>query len=47
MPLITKSDGSSSARPESGTVWLDARRTSPYAFYQFWLGTADAGCANS
>lgn len=42
MPLITKSDGSKFGKTESGTVWLDARRTSPYAFYQFWLGTADA-----
>ena len=41
MPLITKSDGSKFGKTESGTVWLDARRTSPYAFYQFWLGTAD------
>ena len=42
MPLITKSDGSKFGKTEAGTVWLDARRTSPYAFYQFWLGTADA-----
>jgi tyrosyl-tRNA synthetase len=42
MPLITKSDGTKFGKTESGTVWLDARRTSPYAFYQFWLGTADA-----
>ena len=41
MPLITKSDGTKFGKTESGTVWLDARRTSPYAFYQFWLGTAD------
>jgi tyrosyl-tRNA synthetase len=41
MPLITKSDGSKFGKTESGTVWLDARRTSPYAFYQIWLGTAD------
>ena len=41
MPLITKADGSKFGKTESGTVWLDARRTSPYAFYQFWLGTAD------
>jgi len=41
MPLITKSDGSKFGKTESGTVWLDADRTSPYAFYQFWLGTAD------
>ncbi|MCP5123035.1 MAG: tyrosine--tRNA ligase [Pseudomonadales bacterium] len=42
MPLITKSDGSKFGKTESGTVWLDARKTSPYAFYQFWLGTADS-----
>ena len=41
-PLITKSDGSKFGKTEAGTVWLDAARTSPYAFYQFWLGTADA-----
>lgn len=42
MPLITKSDGTKFGKTESGTVWLDANRTSPYAFYQFWLGTVDA-----
>ena len=42
MPLITKSDGTKFGKSESGTVWMDAQRTSPYAFYQFWLGTADA-----
>jgi tyrosyl-tRNA synthetase len=42
MPLITKTDGSKFGKTESGTVWLDPARTSPYAFYQFWLGTADA-----
>jgi tyrosyl-tRNA synthetase len=42
MPLITKSDGSKFGKTEEGTVWLDPGRTSPYAFYQFWLGTADA-----
>jgi tyrosyl-tRNA synthetase len=41
MPLITKADGTKFGKTESGTVWLDAGRTSPYAFYQFWLGTAD------
>lgn len=41
MPLITKSDGTKFGKTESGTIWLDASRTSPYAFYQFWLGTAD------
>lgn len=42
MPLITRADGVKFGKTESGTVWLDARRTSPYAFYQFWLNTADA-----
>lgn len=41
MPLITKSDGTKFGKTESGTVWLDAQRTSPYAFYQFWLETPD------
>jgi tyrosyl-tRNA synthetase len=41
-PLVTKSDGTKFGKTESGTVWLDAARTSPYAFYQFWLGAADA-----
>jgi len=42
MPLVTKADGTKFGKTESGTVWLDPDRTSPYAFYQFWLGTADA-----
>ena len=42
MPLVTKADGTKFGKTESGTVWLDASKTSPYAFYQFWLGTADA-----
>jgi tyrosyl-tRNA synthetase len=42
MPLITKADGTKFGKTESGTIWLDASKTSPYAFYQFWLGTADA-----
>jgi tyrosyl-tRNA synthetase len=42
VPLVTKSDGTKFGKTETGTVWLDARRTSPYAFYQFWLNTADA-----
>jgi tyrosyl-tRNA synthetase len=41
MPLITKSDGSKFGKTESGTVWLDPARTSPYSFYQFWLSVAD------
>ena len=42
MPLITKADGTKFGKTEAGTVWLDSRKTSPYAFYQFWLATADA-----
>ena len=42
LPLVTKSDGTKFGKTESGTIWLDANKTSPYAFYQFWLGTADA-----
>ena len=42
LPLVTKADGTKFGKTESGTIWLDSNRTSPYAFYQFWLGTADA-----
>jgi tyrosyl-tRNA synthetase len=42
LPLVVKSDGTKFGKTESGTIWLDAKRTSPYAFYQFWLNTADA-----
>lgn len=42
LPLVTKADGTKFGKTESGTVWLSANRTSPYAFYQFWLQTADA-----
>lgn len=42
LPLVTKADGTKFGKTESGTVWLDAGRTSPYSFYQFWLNTADA-----
>lgn len=42
MPLVTKADGTKFGKTESGTVWLDAAKTSPYAFFQFWLGTSDA-----
>ena len=42
MPLVTKTDGTKFGKTESGTIWLDAKKTSPYAFYQFWLNTADA-----
>ena len=42
MPLVTTSSGTKFGKTEAGAVWLDAERTSPYAFYQFWLGTEDA-----
>ena len=41
MPLVEKADGTKFGKTESGTIWLDAHKTSPYAFYQFWLNTAD------
>lgn len=41
LPLITKADGTKFGKTEGGAIWLDAALTSPYAFYQFWLGTAD------
>jgi len=41
-PLLTKSDGSKMGKTESGAVWLSADRTSPYAFYQFWINVEDA-----
>lgn len=40
-PLITKADGTKFGKTESGNVWLDAHRTSPYKFYQYWLNTSD------
>ena len=42
VPLVTRADGTKFGKTESGTIWLDAARTSPYAMYQFWLNTADA-----
>jgi tyrosyl-tRNA synthetase len=42
IPLVTKADGGKFGKTESGNVWLDPKRTTPYAFYQFWLNTADA-----
>jgi len=42
LPLVTKADGSKFGKTESDSVWLDARRTSPYEMYQFWLNTGDA-----
>ncbi len=41
LPLITKSDGTKFGKTESGTIWLDPAKTSPYAFYQFWVNVAD------
>jgi tyrosyl-tRNA synthetase len=41
-PLITKADGGKFGKTESGNVWLDAEKTSPYQFYQFWLNCSDA-----
>ncbi|MDF2157747.1 tyrosine--tRNA ligase [Algoriphagus sp. CAU 1675] len=41
VPLITKADGSKFGKTESGSVWLDPEKTSPYAFYQFWLNVSD------
>lgn len=42
LPLITKSDGTKFGKTEGGAVWLDPTKTSPYAFYQFWLAAEDA-----
>ena len=42
VPLITKADGTKFGKTEAGAVWLDAKKTSPYSFYQFWLNVADA-----
>ena len=41
-PLITKADGGKFGKTEKGNIWLDASRTSPYQFYQFWLNVSDA-----
>ena len=45
-PLITKADGGKFGKTESGTVWLDPKKTSPYKFYQFWLNTSDEDAAS-
>lgn len=45
-PLIKKADGTKFGKTESGSVWLDPEKTSPYAFYQFWLNASDADAAN-
>jgi tyrosyl-tRNA synthetase len=44
-PLITKSDGAKFGKTESGNVWLDSEKTSPYKFYQFWLNVSDEDAA--
>ena len=44
-PLITKADGTKFGKTEGGNVWLDAERTSPYKFYQFWLNCSDVDTA--
>ena len=42
LPLVTKADGGKFGKTEEGTIWIDPARTSYYAFYQFWINTADA-----
>lgn len=44
-PLITKADGGKFGKTEKGNIWLDPEKTSPYAFYQFWLNCSDADAA--
>ena len=39
---MTKADGTKFGKTESGAIWLDPEKTSPYEFYQFWINTADA-----
>lgn len=46
-PLITKADGGKFGKTESGTIWLDPERTSPYQFYQYWLKLSDADAEKS
>ena len=45
-PLITKADGSKFGKSESGNVWLDSGRTSPYKFYQYWINASDEDVVN-
>lgn len=45
-PLIKKADGTKFGKSEGGNVWLDAERTSPYKFYQYWLNTSDEDASN-
>lgn len=42
IPLVTKADGTKFGKTAGGAIWLDAKKTSPYEFYQFWVNTADA-----
>jgi tyrosyl-tRNA synthetase len=42
IPLVTKADGTKFGKTESGAVWLDPEKTTPYEFYQFWINSADA-----
>ena len=46
LPLVTKADGTKFGKTASGAVWIDALKTSPYRFYQFWLNAADADVEN-
>ena len=46
LPLVTKADGTKFGKTESGSVWLDAKKTSPYEMYQFFINTADADAIN-
>src|SRR5690606_13923237 len=45
-PLITKADGTKFGKSESGNIWLDPEKTSPYEFYQFWLNASDVDAEN-
>lgn len=45
-PLIKKADGTKFGKTEQGNVWLDAKRTSPYKFYQYWLNASDEDASN-
>ena len=45
-PLIKKADGTKFGKSEGGNIWLDPKRTTPYAFYQFWLNAADSDAEN-
>ena len=45
-PLIKKADGTKFGKSEQGNIWLDAKKTSPYVFYQFWLNASDEDAAN-